>query len=115
MPDLKFYKTESVQFEREESIKLTDQQARKIAKKLTKHYGIQLEKLKFHGHRQSGTSWNKRDAITVSHDPNIVLLCHEIAHQIQRQQNGKSRHDKKLLALIKKMLRYCMKKKLWRT
>lgn len=105
---LKFYLQERQLFPEAFSTKVSDDLARKIVKKLIRHfYGRKASScpsVRFYGHKQSGAlGWGMR----LSHNPSIGLICHEVAHM------RVSRHSKKLMRLIKKMVKYCKKKNYW--
>ena len=86
-----YYNDERRIFAEAYGIRLTDEEAKKILKKLNTHYSKEMKKnypfqyipllparIKFRGHRGSGNYYNGR--ITLSHNPSMGLLLHEFAH-----------------------------------
>lgn len=64
-----------------------------------------------YGHNQSGKAyWNR---IHVSHNPHRSIICHEIAHIIDHEKRGKSKHDKKLMRIVKSVWNYAKRKNFW--
>jgi hypothetical protein len=106
---LAFYQKEHIAFSEAYNIKVSDEEARKIVKKLLKHFA-NSEKAKawyvrFYGNRGNGScGWN----IRLSHNPSIGLICHEAAHTFVHG------HNKKLMKLIAKFTKYCKRMNYWR-
>ena len=105
---LAFYQQEHQLFSETYEIKVSDKDAKKIVKKLLRHFGTSRKakawEVRFFGNHQSGScGWN----IRLSHNPSIGLICHEVAHTFHL------RHDKKLLRYIKRMIIYCQKNSYW--
>jgi hypothetical protein len=104
---LKFYRKESELFAKEKKIYLTDADAKLMIKKLARHYGVQLNKkgfLKFRKYDQHGTCFLTENRFSLSHYPNIQLVCHEFSHLYVYQKKAKcySGHTKVLMSFIKK-------------
>lgn len=111
MTRLKFYRKESELFKREEKIYLTDADAKLMIKKLARHYGVQLNKkgfLKFRKRDQHGTCFLAENRFSLSHNPNVQLICHEFAHLRNYQKLSESGHTKVLMSFIKKSLKYAL-------
>ena len=106
---LVFYNKERQVFKDAYTIKLSDSEAVKIAKKLTRHFKLKFGSVRFYGNSQSGRcSWWTAE-LRLSHNPSLGLVCHEVAHL------GEKRHSKKLMKLMGKLIRYCEKMKYWRS
>jgi len=98
---LKFYLVERQEFPEAFKSQVIDSEVKKIVSKLARHFKIGNPRVRFYGNRQSGSSgWD----IRLSHNPNLGLICHELAHQKHRG------HNKKLMSLIGRMVKYCTKK-----
>lgn len=111
MTDLKFYRKESELFEKEQHINLSDSDAKIMIKKLARHYKVNLAKkgfLKFRKHDQHGTCFHTEDRFSLSHNPNILLICHEFAHLHNYQKFGSGNHTTILMKFIKKSLKYTL-------
>lgn len=104
---LEFYLREHQMFPQAFETKVNDHQAVLLVRKLFKHFGDSYRakhvNVRFHGNRQSGNAggWG---GLRLSHNPNIGLICHEVAHYFHKK------HDRKLMHLIKRMIHYCEKK-----
>jgi predicted metallopeptidase len=110
----KFYFTESYKFPEECKLQITDQETILISRKLARHFSFNLDKVSFRGNRQYGFAYNKKDEIRLSHNPNIELMCHELAHIHNRQKFNNPHHNKKLMRTIEKFLKFCKKNNYWR-
>jgi len=103
---LAFYMKERQLYPKAYEIKVNDNIAEILVKKLFRHfYKIKAEdckKIRFYGNRGSGSYgwWN----IRLSHNPSIGLICHEVAHRKFK------RHTKKMMKFIGKLINYCIKK-----
>jgi len=104
---LSFYHNERITFKDAFELKLSDEEAKKFVKKLTRHFKLNCQSIRFYGNSGSGMcTW--RGDLRLSHNPSVGLVCHEIAHLAHR------RHDKKLMRWIKKLCNYSKKMKYWR-
>jgi len=132
MPYLKYYSKEQEQLQEAYSLKVSDEDAKVIVKKLLRHFikpRFQCN-IRFFGNCQSGGAYNNGD-IRLSHEPSLGLVCHEVAHQVltwnQRQKRRvyvqtasgwkkpqKPRHhSKKLLRTVQKLYAYVKKHGFW--
>ena len=110
---LKFYEKEIEEEHNEaHNKKLTEQEARMVFKKLCRHFKLKWVKLYFNGRRQGGIT-NSSGWIEVCYNPSFGLICHEIAHIIDRKKRGRSKHDKKFKRVITRVVNYCKKKNYW--
>jgi len=106
------YKKEHDLFKEEYEIKLTDFEARVIFDRLRTYYKFK-QQLNFFGYRQSGrcSMWN----ITVSHNPSLGVLVHEVAHALQMKngfrQKHKKWHTKKMWKIMERVFRIVNKNK----
>ena len=106
---LTFYKNEHHIYKDAFDLKLSDAEAVKIVKKLVRHFKLyhRTVTVRFFGNKQSGRC-NWCGLIRLSHNPSLGLICHEVAHL------GHRRHDKKLMKLMGKLIKYCEKMEYWR-
>ena len=104
---LVFYAKERQMFPKAFETKVTDHEATLLVRKLFRHFGNKYSAkhltVRFFGNRQSGNAGGWR-GMRLSHNPNIGLICHEVAHYFHKK------HDRKLMKWIQKMIRYCEKK-----
>jgi len=97
------------------SCKLTDREAKRLIKKLAKHYKVEAPIIKFNGHINSDCGyakyWDDDDPnrqtseLHLAHDPSLSLLCHEMAHVITKRGHCQSWYE-----AFEKMLNYAAKK-----
>jgi len=109
MTILKFYEKERESFQKEYELKLTDQEAQTIYRKLLRHFKISCpwKTIRFWGTQEKGRSYI-HGSIKLPHNPSLGLLVHETAHK------KVAKHTKKLMTLMKRMFAYCKKKNYWR-
>lgn len=87
-----------------------------IAKKLMRHFKIRcsVESCgRMHGGRAWVANWGY-SSITVPSICPFGTLCHELAHVWQFKRERKTKHNKNLMKLIKRLNRYCEKKDYWK-
>ena len=121
-----YYAKERAAYPAAYSLKLTDEHAKKIVRKLCNHFipknhGFHLVgvELNFHGNRQNGRA-RLNGTITLSHTPSLGLICHEVGHLVDiatRKPSFRKRnwHTKHLMRIVGKLIAYCQKKNLWST
>jgi hypothetical protein len=122
---LKYYTREEEAYKEAYSLKVSDEQAITIVKKLCHHFmkphgmcGSRLRKptVIFYGHRQSGMAYHNGN-IRLSHNPSLGLVCHEVGHQVvkynRKPNDPEVHHTKKLLHTVGKLINYAMKNGLW--
>jgi len=103
---LVFYLKERQLYPKAFQTKIDDDVAKILVKKLFRHfYKIEAKgckKIRFYGNRGSGNYgwWN----ITLSHNPSIGLICHEVAHRKFKK------HTKRMMKFIGRLVDYCIKK-----
>ena len=123
MARLKYYEKEEDAYCKAYGFKLTDDLARLVVRKLCLHFmklheseicgcALRNPKVKFFGHRQSGYA-SYRGRICLSHNPSLGLVCHEVAHLVHRYNSKSTRHTKKLMRTVGRLIDYALKKKLW--
>lgn len=116
MTYLKFYKKENDWYDeigfRHEMV-LSQKEVMVISAKLSRHFKFPLPELRFYGTLDSGTYFQRVNMIRVSKVPTLGTLTHELAHAYQQHKIGDSKHNKKLMRVIKKFARYIMKKNYW--
>jgi len=126
MGQLKFYEKEKEMFPQSYSIHVTNEEARKIVKKLLRHFKIGSTwyrkhfVIKFYGTKTGGgasTSSFQDFDIRLPHNPSIGMIIHEVAHKYMQRKIGREKgeksHTKKLMTIITKMQRYARKKNYW--
>lgn len=111
---IKFYFREYVKFPEEHKLFMTDKEAVLICRKIARHFSFQFDKVSFRGNRQYGFAFDQKNEIRISHNPNIEIICHELAHIHNRQKFNNPYHNKKLMKTIEKFLKYCKTKNYWR-
>lgn len=123
-PNLAYYSREREQLQEAYALKVSDDEAEVIVKKLCKHFmkgkGIVGRSLRepditFFGNRDSGrTNWRR---IRLSHNPSLGLICHEVGHNVakynQTIKDGEKYHTKKLLRVVAKLYTYTLKHGFW--
>lgn len=106
MANLIYYRKEGEEFGSLEENKLTDAEAVYAFKRLRAHYKLQ-HRLEFFGHRGGGHCGSF--TVTLSHQPSVRLLAHEVAHAIQVKK-GKLRgarwHTKKHRSIMNRVWKY---------
>lgn len=117
-PKIKFYERENKIFSEADDKKLNKEEMKIVFKKLKRHFrkkvinSLRIEfNSNWNGHFRGGVFCNYY--IDMPKQSSFRLLCHEFAHAIDYQKRGKSKHDKKLMRVIKRVIRYCEKKNWW--
>lgn len=108
---LKFYAEERKLYPEAYSRKLTTTETKIIFDKICRHYKLKWISLSFNGRRRGGIAGS--GYIQLCYDPCFGLLCHEIAHIIDKRKRNKSKHDKKLMRLLGRVINYCKKRNWW--
>lgn len=108
---LKFYIKERKEFQTESNIKVQNNQAKKIAKKIARHFKIQLNGISFKKGKKSFAYAN--NTIKLVDNPSILIICHELAHLLEYQKKRSMRHNKALMKTISRLIKYCRKKNYW--
>lgn len=109
---LTFYANERKLFPTEFSMKVEDRTAEKIVSKIARHFKFKIFRIGFRGNKGSGHAWY--DEITLSHNPSIAVICHELAHSHNKQKYGNMYHNKKLLRTMTRFIEYCRKMNYWK-
>lgn len=105
---LKFYEEEHKKFSESYNKKICGEEIEIVFRKLRRHYKLYCF-LVING-RTSGHFRGNR--IEVPYNTYFGLLCHEIAHAIDNKKR-RSKHDKKLMRIIGRVINYCKKKNYW--
>lgn len=103
---LKFYENEQNTFHESYHKELKGERVDLIFRKLKRHYKLWNVTIR-HNKRKNGVfgGWY----IDVPVNTFFGLLCHEVAHAIDRKRR-KSKHDKRLMRIIARVNHYCKKK-----
>ena len=101
----KFYAKECLAYPEEMKIILEDADAEWLTRRLAQDFQIQLDKIKFinhpkHPNADYGRIFHQEHRINLCYQPSLHLICHELAHLLDHQLNGSSRHNKRLWNLI---------------
>lgn len=106
---LKFYKDEKELFSEAYDKEICGREVDMVFEKLKRHYKLEIGIR--HNKRRNGVfrGWY----IDVPYKTSFGLLCHEIAHAIDKKKRGKSKHDKKLMRVLGRVVNYCKKKNWW--
>lgn len=107
---LKFYKDEKELYAETYNKKLGSREIKIVFEKLKRHY--KLDVLLKHNARSNGHF--RGYCIDIPYNTSFGLLCHEIAHAIDHKKRGKSKHDKKLMRVLGRVINYCKKKNWWK-
>lgn len=86
-----------------------------IGRKLMRHFKIRC-KIQSGGMR-GGRAWIANwgySTIRVPRECAFGILCHELAHVWQHEREGKTKHNKNLMKLIRRLNRYCEKRDYWK-
>jgi len=113
---LKFYRRGREEFKEEyEKIIPTQRDVEKIVNKITRHYKLSPLKVSFNKRKpNSGTYWIRSKRVDFHRSVvSFGIICHEVAHHYLMEQTGKSGHTKKLMARIRRLVKYCRKKNFW--
>jgi hypothetical protein len=106
----RFYDIERKEFRQERGTFLTDCEAKRFARKITKHFKSEQVTLKFHGGRNgSGNADWDNNIVRVGHDPSVMVLAHELAHIVTR-----SGHTKRGLACMERIILFARAKNYWK-
>lgn len=114
---LKFYDKERSLFRETAKIKLTQQKAITIIRKIARHYNVEIDKKEImftsrkNGHAYPN-GWNR--LISLPKQPDMYIAIHEIAHIIDSQKR-RPKHDKKFMRLLTKIHDYARKNYYWIT
>ena len=118
MTYLKFYQKERELFPNEAKIIFDSQEEIvKVTNKLCRHFGLPKLRVEFvknkFGASYSGFGY-VRFPFNVNHKASALFICHEVAHHYEHKKYGKSKHTKKLLKIIERMIKYCRKNNFWK-
>jgi hypothetical protein len=110
MAHLAFYRKEKELYKEAYEKEICGKEIEIVFEKLRRHYKLHLYLTRFsrhNGHCIGGTR------IDVPYRTTFGLLCHEISHAIDHKKRSKSKHDKKLMRVIGRVIAYCKKKNWW--
>ena len=109
MARLKFYSKENELYSEASKREISGEEVDIVFNKLRRHFKLNLylsQRSRWNGHFRG-------HSISVPYKTSFGLLCHEIAHAIDHKKRGKSKHDKKLMRIIGRVVRYCEKRNYW--
>jgi hypothetical protein len=139
MPSLVFYRDEREVYDEAFALKVTDEEAIIIVKKLCRHFmkipkgrkvtdmfrgsALRKPRIRFYGNRQSGcVTFGWRIDLRLSHNPSLGVICHEVGHIVERYTRKPRKcaakhknHSKRLMKIVGKLIKYAMSKNLWRS
>jgi hypothetical protein len=111
---LKFYEMTNKIFEKEANTNVPKQHIDIISRKLSKHFNFEYRGW-FNGKIRTckARAWLIRRLVELNphYDPSLLTLCEELAHLWDKQTGGDSRHSKRLLRKITRLINYCNKNK----
>lgn len=107
---LKFYKDEKELYSEAYDKEICGREVDIVFEKLKRHYKLEIGIR--HNKRSNGAfrGWY----IDVPYKTSFGLLCHEIAHALDKKKRRKSKHDKKLMRILGRVVNYCKKKNWWK-
>lgn len=104
----------------ENDMKIPNEKAEMIVKKLIKHFKLPFRKIYFYGLRDSGHVWGS-GLLRLSNNPSVHVICHEICHLLcwKKVRDGKlKKHpqhgSKKWLKQLKIVHNYVIKNNYWK-
>jgi len=112
---LSFYMKERKLFPTAYKLRVSDEEAIKIAKKLKRHFKIPGFSITFynsHKNTDRGKCLNPW-LIRLAHSPSVGTICHELAHLYNRQHYGNWNHNNRLLRTLRMLIGYCERKNYW--
>ncbi|MBU0847314.1 hypothetical protein KKH23_09050 [Patescibacteria group bacterium] len=113
---LKFYRRGREEF-KEEYAKIipTQRDVVKIVNRLCRHYKLSTLKVTFNKRKpDSGAYWKRSRRVDFHRTVvSFGIVCHEVGHHMAMEQTGKCGHTKKLMVRIRRLVKYCRKKKFW--
>ena len=109
------YRLENIRWKEQEEMKVTNEAAEMIVKKLSKHFKIYIRSVSF---KTGGWSFAYRFGkyIRFRHNPSMRTICHEVCHLYcwdkfdKKVQHG----SKKWLSQMKIVINYCKRKNYWK-
>ena len=107
---LKFYETEMLKHRVAHGKKLSMAESKIVFKKLCRHYRVDGT-IEFNSRMKGGLCC--RWVILVGTETTFGILCHEVAHMIDKIKRTDSKHDKKLVRIVDRINKYCQKKEYW--
>ena len=112
---LKFYGDERREFPTEFNMKITQDEAEKITKKLSRHFKFTAPEINFRYNREDcGLAKLGGWIMNLPKSPNLGIMIHELAHFHNYEKYKNSNHSKKLMKTIRRFVNYCRKKNYWR-
>ncbi len=110
---LKFYEKEREEFPTEFNMRITQKDAEKINKKISRHFKFKAPTIMFRYNTDHGLAKYGGWIMNLPKSPNLGLLLHELAHFNNYEKTGKGNHTKKLMRTIRRFIKYCQKKNYW--
>ena len=103
---LKFYQKELKEFATYYQIKLTFKESKKLARKIFRHYLGFYPNIYSHNGRLGHASQMWSYIKLPKRNCPLGLVIHECSHIIDINKRRKSKHDKKLMSIIRKVTKY---------
>ena len=116
---LQFYDKERDEFPLEHKIIIPPEQVKILVNKLVRHYKLPKVKVEFskrnrfegaYRYRSDGGSCLLKFCMK---GINLSIIVHEVAHHYQRIKQGKTGHNKRLMTVIRRITKYCVKMNYW--
>ncbi len=104
---LKFYENERKEYPEIFNMDITQSDAYKITKKITRHYKFKMPTIKFRYNTQHGLAKYDSWIMNLPKQPTLGLLLHELAHFHNEEKKGNGYHNKKLMTVIRRFIKYC--------
>ena len=105
---LKFYHDEQGKFREAYNRNISGKEVEIVFSKLKRHYKLS-QWLRFNG---STRGHFRGHCIDVPYNTSIGLLCHEVSHAIDSKKR-RTKHDKRLMRILGRVVNYCKKKNYW--
>ena len=116
MANLLFYHVERLKQDDCYKVNLTHEEARIVFDKLRRHYKVRVS-LYWRPRMRGGGSYhggyNPTISLPAGKGTNFRVLCHEMAHALEKQKHGSTKHRKRLLRIIGRVCDYCRKHEFW--
>ena len=112
---VKFYADEREEFPNEFGMKITQDEALKIIKKLSRHFKFRCPGVVFkYSDGDRGLAKLGGWIMNLPKSPNLGITLHELAHFHNQEKYKNSNHNKKLMRTLRRFMKYCRNKNYWR-
>jgi len=117
MPKIKYYAIEKQIYAKYNKLVVSNTDAKKICRKLARHFKFQIKAIKFKGKRGINYSYAYTESrrLRLVNEPSILTIAHESAHLFcsQKWYEKRKSHHKRLLKAVGKFLKYMESKNFW--